>query len=92
MIIDTDDATVRLVDPSNQDSPFNGAKNYGSIATDTSDPLGVPALERKNSRSKSASNVNVRAAFVHVLGDFLQSIGVLVAACIIYFKVSLFSI
>lgn len=31
-------------------------------------------------------NVNVRAAFIHVLGDFLQSTGVLVAAILIYFK------
>lgn len=31
-------------------------------------------------------NVNVRAAFIHVLGDFLQSTGVLVAALLIFFK------
>ncbi|KAI8438991.1 hypothetical protein MSG28_011290 [Choristoneura fumiferana] len=33
-------------------------------------------------------NINVRAAFIHVLGDFLQSFGVLVAAIVIYFKPS----
>ncbi|KAM9355842.1 zinc transporter 2 [Pholidichthys leucotaenia] len=32
------------------------------------------------------SNTSVRAAFIHVLGDLLQSIGVLVAATIIYFR------
>lgn len=32
-------------------------------------------------------NINVRAAFIHVLGDFIQSIGVFVAALVIYFKV-----
>lgn len=32
-------------------------------------------------------NINVRAAFIHVVGDFIQSVGVLVAALIIYFKV-----
>lgn len=32
-------------------------------------------------------STSVRAAFVHVVGDLLQSIGVLVAATIIYFKV-----
>ncbi|GFN85112.1 Zinc transporter 2 [Plakobranchus ocellatus] len=32
------------------------------------------------------SNINVKAAFIHVLGDLFQSIGVLVAAFIIYFK------
>ncbi|XP_035659204.1 zinc transporter 2-like isoform X1 [Branchiostoma floridae] len=31
-------------------------------------------------------NVNVRAAFIHVVGDFVQSLGVLVAAIIIYFR------
>uniref|UniRef100_A0A3B4AJW6 Probable proton-coupled zinc antiporter SLC30A3 n=1 Tax=Periophthalmus magnuspinnatus TaxID=409849 RepID=A0A3B4AJW6_9GOBI len=33
------------------------------------------------------SNTSVRAAFIHVLGDLLQSIGVMVAAIIIYFRV-----
>lgn len=36
----------------------------------------------------SKRNINVRAAFIHVLGDFIQSIGVFIAALIIYFKVS----
>ncbi|XP_027433492.1 zinc transporter 2 isoform X1 [Zalophus californianus] len=31
-------------------------------------------------------NPSVRAAFIHVIGDFLQSIGILVAAYILYFK------
>lgn len=31
-------------------------------------------------------NINVRAAFIHVLGDVLQSVGVFCAAIIIYFK------
>ncbi|XP_053610133.1 proton-coupled zinc antiporter SLC30A2-like isoform X2 [Plodia interpunctella] len=33
-----------------------------------------------------AENINVRAAFIHVLGDFLQSFGVFIAAIVIYFK------
>ncbi|XP_072294750.1 zinc transporter 2 [Eucyclogobius newberryi] len=32
------------------------------------------------------SNTSVRAAFIHVLGDLLQSVGVLVAAIVIYFR------
>ncbi|XP_020787953.1 zinc transporter 2 [Boleophthalmus pectinirostris] len=32
------------------------------------------------------SNTSVRAAFIHVLGDLLQSVGVMVAAVIIYFR------
>ncbi len=37
-----------------------------------------------------SSNINLRAAAIHVIGDFIQSIGVLIAAIIIYFKVRLF--
>lgn len=33
------------------------------------------------------ANASVRAAFVHVVGDLLQSISVLISAIIIYFKV-----
>lgn len=33
----------------------------------------------------SDENINVRAAFIHVLGDVLQSIGVFIAALLIYF-------
>lgn len=38
------------------------------------------------------ANASVRAAFVHVLGDLLQSISVLVSAIIIYFKVTCLSV
>uniref|UniRef100_S4RN37 Solute carrier family 30 member 2 n=1 Tax=Petromyzon marinus TaxID=7757 RepID=S4RN37_PETMA len=41
-----------------------------------------------HSHLQSHSNPSIRAAFIHALGDLLQSIGVLVAACIIFFKVS----
>jgi zinc transporter 2 len=45
-------------------------------------------LERRNERNKQ-NNINVRAAVIHVLGDLIQSIGVLVSAFIIKFYVSL---
>lgn len=35
---------------------------------------------------KEAQNMNVRAAYIHVLGDMVQSVGVFIAALIIYFK------
>ncbi|CAH0695548.1 unnamed protein product [Spodoptera exigua] len=54
--------------------------------------------ERADSDAESAAsghthahaqeNINVRAAFIHVLGDFLQSAGVLIAAIVIYFQPS----
>ncbi|XP_062706185.1 proton-coupled zinc antiporter SLC30A2 isoform X1 [Aedes albopictus] len=34
----------------------------------------------------SEENINVRAAFIHVLSDFVQSLGVFLAALVIYFK------
>lgn len=37
--------------------------------------------------SQQQENPSVRAAFIHVIGDLLQSLGVLVAAYILYFKV-----
>lgn len=35
---------------------------------------------------RKEDNINIRAAFIHVIGDFLQSIGVFIAALIIFFK------
>uniref|UniRef100_A0A8V5GMN7 Solute carrier family 30 member 2 n=1 Tax=Melopsittacus undulatus TaxID=13146 RepID=A0A8V5GMN7_MELUD len=42
--------------------------------------------QHSHGATSEQSNTSVRAAFVHVLGDLLQSIGVLIASYIIYFK------
>lgn len=42
----------------------------------------------RQAECKSAENINVQAAFLHVLGDFIQSIGVIIAAVIIKIYVS----
>lgn len=39
--------------------------------------------------STARVNINVRAAYIHVIGDFLQSVGVFAAAIVIYFQVSI---
>ena len=39
-----------------------------------------------NAQGKEKENINVKAAFIHVIGDFVQSLGVFTAALIIYFK------
>ncbi|VDP27909.1 unnamed protein product [Soboliphyme baturini] len=39
-------------------------------------------------RPKKHKSINLRAAFIHVLGDFVQSIGVFIAALIIMFQPS----
>lgn len=40
-----------------------------------------------NEKGKSEKNINLRAAAIHVIGDFIQSLGVLTASLIIFFKV-----
>lgn len=44
------------------------------------------SIFRAGGRVRQA-NASVRAAFVHVVGDLLQSISVLVSAIVIFFKV-----
>lgn len=44
-------------------------------------------VEDQGSGKKQQANASVRAAFVHVIGDLLQSVSVLVSALIIFFKV-----
>jgi len=39
-----------------------------------------------HAHSHDKENINVKAAFIHVIGDFLQSLGVFTAALIIYFQ------
>ncbi len=36
----------------------------------------------------TSSNINLRAAAIHVIGDFIQSLGVLIASLVIWFWVS----
>ena len=42
---------------------------------------------KKYTKHSSEENINVRAAFIHVIGDLIQSIGVVIAGYIIKFKV-----
>lgn len=41
----------------------------------------------EHDKKNDHGNINLRAAAIHVIGDFIQSIGVLIASLIIYFKV-----
>ena len=36
-----------------------------------------------------SKNINIRAAFIHILGDMIQSMGVLIASLIVYFRPSI---
>lgn len=56
----------------------------GGHSHDSHEELGHDQ-ENISHHGKGRDNINVRAAFIHVLGDFLQSIGVFAAALVIYF-------
>ena len=43
---------------------------------------------KADKKGKNLKNINVRAAFIHVIGDLIQSIGIVIAGYIIWFKVS----
>lgn len=45
-------------------------------------------IESLGHKDHEETNINVRAAYIHVIGDFIQSFGVLVAAFVIYYKVN----
>ncbi|XP_037077268.1 zinc transporter 2-like [Pollicipes pollicipes] len=59
---------------------------FGSGSHGHSHGLGGHDHGHSHGDGGAAQNINVRAATVHVLGDLLQSIGVLVAALVIKFK------
>ena len=48
-------------------------------------PEKVQAAKRAKEHENKEANVNIRAAMIHIIGDIVQSIGVLMAATIIYF-------
>ena len=45
----------------------------------------VDRLPLETSIQKVKKNINVEAAFLHILGDLLNSLGVIIAATIIFF-------
>ncbi len=56
---------------------------HSELEDDTGKDEGVD-----HKKHKKHKDINVRAAAIHVLGDLVQSVGVFIAALLIYFKVS----
>jgi zinc transporter 2 len=56
-----------------------------TLLTITTDPE-IATAATHGDRHRQHTNINVRAALIHVIGDLIQSIGVLVAAIIIHVK------
>ena len=75
----------------------HGAGTVGSIPTPTGTPKMTANLEdkeqlletlipKKPKPVEEARNINVTSAYLHVLGDLLMSVGVIIAAVIINFR------
>jgi zinc transporter 2 len=47
----------------------------------------VSGQDLDSKQNKSLKNINIQAAIIHVIGDFVQSVGVLLAAILIKVKV-----
>ncbi|XP_071520960.1 proton-coupled zinc antiporter SLC30A2-like isoform X2 [Panulirus ornatus] len=63
----------------------HGGHGHGHGGLGHSHGRGGHGHEASAERSSNSNNINVRAAFIHVIGDLIQSIGVLIAAYIIRF-------
>ncbi|KAK3596554.1 hypothetical protein CHS0354_027008 [Potamilus streckersoni] len=59
--------------------------SYGTVQLENNSSDLSQTCDKKHDE-KQHFNLNVKAAFIHVVGDLVQSIGVLVAAFIIFFK------
>jgi Co/Zn/Cd efflux system component len=66
------------------DGNHNHSHNDESLSVDI---ISTQNLEEVSKERQSSKNINVQAAMIHVIGDFVQSVGVLVAAILIKIKV-----
>ncbi|XP_055732009.1 proton-coupled zinc antiporter SLC30A8-like isoform X2 [Salvelinus fontinalis] len=71
---------------SNHSHGNGNQENHSHGNGDVEQHGGVDVQRYELSESQPQANASVRAAFVHVVGDLLQSISVLVSAIIIFFK------
>lgn len=49
----------------------------------------IPCRTREQPSHQEEHNINIRAAIIHVFGDFIQSVGVFLASIVIYCFVSI---
>lgn len=70
--------------PSNKNG--KGHNQISNHAHSNDDHVDLEQSSSAHGRRAQQANASVRAAFVHVVGDLLQSISVLVSAIIIFFK------
>ena len=66
--------------------PHHGHSHHGHSHGDQSIVVDIVAGHSHDNVVKSSKNINVQAAIIHVIGDFVQSVGVLIAAILIKIK------
>ena len=77
----------------NKKAPANHTNDIPTVAqlamndVETVNPGEKKKKKNKKSKNEVSSNINLKAAAIHIIGDFIQSVGVLIAAVIIYCKV-----
>ena len=70
--------------PGGHDHAHDHAHDHGPGGHDHAHDHGTEADNKKNlSKTDANENANIRAAFIHILGDILQSVGVVMAAIVI---------
>ena len=62
-----------------------GDKGHGDVKKGGEKPKKQTG-PKNDSKNEDKENINVKAALIHVIGDFLSSLGVFIAALVIYFK------
>lgn len=75
---------------SSENTPLNSDSEDRSFSSEHF--LNAYQHSSKCNSNFSNKNINIQAAVIHVLGDFIQSIGVLISAIVIKYYVSVFNI
>uniref|UniRef100_A0A336MYR4 CSON003186 protein n=1 Tax=Culicoides sonorensis TaxID=179676 RepID=A0A336MYR4_CULSO len=57
-----------------------------SPSTTALEEINTSGNSNDNANHQDQQNLNVRAAFIHVVSDFMQSLGVFIASLVLYFK------
>ena len=67
---------------------YGATRQPDLVASDGAPRTKIQPLVAIDETQENRTNINVRAAFIHVLGDLCQSLGVVAASLIIYYKVN----
>jgi len=71
---------------SNRISPNNHDHAHNHTPSTTSKKEAAIVLQEASTQHETQRNINLHAAYLHVLGDLLQSIAVLIAGIVIWFR------